>query len=417
MQCLVDNIAFGGDGVARKDGLVIFVPFTLPSETVEVTIRQKKSSFAKADLQNIIEASPHRISAPCPYFTRCGGCQLQHASYSHQLEIKRRFVEDSLLRIGKISFAVPPIIGSEIPFAYRRHISLPIPLIDNVRRLCFTSIDGSFLPVNSCLLFHSSEDPILSDLQNVIRHLDIPPSCEARAKLIKTEKGYVITFSFNRTLATKNIDLLLSCKSLPSVEDVILHMPGRPSKYETPLTFICNNLTFTYSPFSFLQNHEEQSTRIYLRIIELLKNADNILDLYCGIGVSTLLLAKTGKKVTGIELNPTAVKMAKANADYNNLSDVSFICSSADTATETHIKTLLPDALLVNPPKEGLSSVVKNATAHPGLQKIVYVSCHPPTLARDLADLQKQGFVLHTLESFDMFPQTTHVETVAVLVR
>ena len=162
MQCVIDNVAFGGEGVARKDKLVIFTPFTLPGETVELDIYQKKSNFARAHLQKVLHPSPNRIPAPCPYFTTCGGCQLQHSSYPYQLELKKRFVEDSLMRIGKISFSIPPVTASTDPFSYRKHISLQIQCIENTWQLCFTSNTASFLPVQSCLLFHLPEDPILA---------------------------------------------------------------------------------------------------------------------------------------------------------------------------------------------------------------------------------------------------------------
>ncbi|MBS0628130.1 MAG: 23S rRNA (uracil(1939)-C(5))-methyltransferase RlmD [Verrucomicrobia bacterium] len=417
-ECLIDNVAFGGDGVARKDGLVIFAPFTLPGEVVELEIYKKKSNFANAHLQKVLKPSPHRIPAPCPYFGSCGGCALQHSSYPYQLELKKKFVEDSLSRIGKINFSIPSVVPSTDPFSYRRHISLQIEYTSNIWQLCFKDLSNRSLPINSCLLFHLPKDPILADLQKVVAKLDLIPSCEGRAKILKVDNGYVIAFTFSHNLSKKNISLLSSCKTIPSVLGIILHMPQEQIKFgDFSLTFTCHGLTFAYSPFSFLQNHAEQSSRIYLRLLSLLQDSTKILDLYCGIGVSTLLLAKAGKQVTGIEINPEAIRVAKENALLNNLSSVSFFCSSVDSSTENLMNTCLPDALLVNPPRTGLDPIVKQAFTHPCLKKIVYVSCHPPTLARDLSYLQQIGFSLQSVESFDMFPQTTHVETIACLTR
>lgn len=417
-ECLIDNVAFGGDGVARKDGLVIFTPFTLPGEVVELEIYKKKSNFANARLQKILQPSPHRTQPPCPYFGSCGGCSLQHSSYAHQLELKKKFVEDSLARIGKINFSIPPVVPSTDPFSYRRHISLQIEYTSNIWQLCFKDISNSPLPVNSCLLFHLPNDPILANLQKIIEKLDLNLSCEGRAKILKVDTGYIIAFTFSHNLSKKSISLLSSCRSIPSILGVIIHMPQEQIKLgDFSLTFTCNELTFAYSPFSFLQNHAEQSSRIYLRLLSLLQDSTKILDLYCGIGVSTLLLAKTGKEVLGVEINPEAIFLAKENALLNNLPQVSFFCSSVDASTEKLMNTFLPDALLVNPPRTGLDPIVKQAFTHPCLKKIVYVSCHPPTLARDLAYLQQIGFSLQSVESFDMFPQTTHVETIACLTR
>lgn len=418
MECEVDTVSFGGDGIARKDKLVIFTPFTLPGEIVDLEIYQKKSNFSRAHLKKVLKPSPHRVQPPCSYFKICGGCQFQHSDYPYQLELKKKFVEDSLSRIGKISFEIPPVVPSSDPFAYRRHISLQLQQIKNTWQLTFATNTHSFIAVQSCLLFHPVNDPILTNLQKIIEKLTLPAACEGRAKIIKTGEGHVIAFSFTKNLSKKDIAILLSCREIPSVLGLVIQMPQEQiTQGDLTLTFTCNGLTFDYSPFSFLQNHIEQSTRIYLLILDLLQKSETILDLYCGIGVSTLLLAQSGKKVSGIEVNPTAIELAVKNAKINNLSHVPFFCSSAEDFTKSHIDSILPDALLVNPPKTGLDPIVKEALSHPCLKEIVYVSCHPPTLARDLAYLQIQGFILQSIQSFDMFPQTTHVETVVHLIR
>jgi len=415
-RCVIDSVAFGGDGVARWDGLVVFTPFTLPEETVEVEICQKKSNFARASLKEIITKNPKRIDPPCPYFTKCGGCQLQHANYPYQLELKKKFIEDSLRRIGKIEFPVGKIFPSTKPFGYRRHISLRIRTEKNTPSLGFASHTGSFLPINSCLIFNEPEDPILLLLKETLEKLSLP--LEGRVKIIKGEKGYVVTFVFEKPISEQNEQLLGSLIFADSVTGIIVQTPKKETTFgDVSLSFVCNDLTFAYSPCSFIQNHQEQSTEIYNRILDLLKNARKILDLYCGIGISTLLLAKEGKEMIGVEINPSAVALAKQNALTNNLQNVTFSASSADSSASEYLESFMPDAILVNPPKTGLSLQVKESLCFKTVEQIVYISCDPPTLSRDLAYLTEAGFIIKAIEGFDMFPQTTHVETVVYLVK
>lgn len=417
-SCKIESVAFGGDGVARSEGLVIFIPFTLPEETVTASIYQKKKNFARGSLKEITAKSPHRITPPCSYFSKCGGCQLQHASYPHQLELKKKFVEDSLTRIGKISFPVPAVAPSSDPFSYRRHISLKIQKPNGKWQLCFASIEGDPLAIYSCLLFHTPNDSILEELQKKISKLDPLAPFFGRLKLIKIDDGYVAAFSFENSLSQKEEAAISSLYSDTSLKGLYIETPAKKSEVgHVNLSFTCNDLHFSYSPFSFVQNHKEQSEKIYELILSLLKDRKKVLDLYCGIGVSSLLLAKEDKEVIGIEINPYAIEMAKENANKNNLSTVQFFCSAAEDSSEELIKEFTPDSALVNPPRTGLDLAVRQSLCFPSIRQIVYVSCHPPTLARDLAFLQTEGFILETLQSFDMFPQTTHVETVVSLIR
>lgn len=417
MIYLIDNVAFGGEGVARSDGLAVFIPFTLPKEKVLAQIVKKKSNFARANLLKILEESPDRIEPLCSYFSTCGGCQLQHASYSKQLEIKKKFVEDSLLRIGKISFPIPDVIASSLPFAYRRHISLKLERFQESWQLSFTSVDAKPLAIQHCFLFHEVTDPILHQIQSIIKKIPSSFDLDARMKIFKSSEKYILALICQHELPLKVKNTIQSLTSLPLVQGVTLQTPSETTQWgDCYLSFSCLNLTFTYSPFSFVQNHAEQSERIVSLILELAKDSQKILDLYCGIGVSALALAQKGKSVHAIELNQTAVLLAEENAKKNELSEVLFFCSPAENCLEK-VQSFEPDTILVNPPKTGLDPKVLQAFEHLSVQQIIYVSCHPPTLARDCALLQTMGYNLVFIQSFDMFPQTTHVETVVKFTR
>jgi len=258
--CPIHNIAFGGEGVGRIDELAVFVPFTLPGELAKVAVHQKKRNFARAKLLTIVEKSPDRVTPPCPYFSTCGGCQLQHASYPLQLQIKKRFIEDSLKRIGKINYPVPPVIPSEVPFAYRRHITLKLKLQNNLYTLGFTTSDGSHLSISSCLLLYTDSDtnPIIPFLQTLFSKLDpLLPLSESFVKIIKNHSDtYLISCNFSSSLPAQELQILKkSLSSHSSISGWILKTPNQLFEFGKVSPFFTHKgLTFTYSPFGFVQN-------------------------------------------------------------------------------------------------------------------------------------------------------------------
>ena len=410
-RCHIDAVAFGGEGVSRLDGLVLFTPFTLPTEDVEVMIYEKKKRFGRAHLLFISQESPNRITPPCPYFTKCGGCQLQHASYAYQLSLKRQFLQDSFDRIGKIKLLIPEVIGSSKEKTYRRHITCKLSFLEQKWQLCFSAIDHTLLPIQECLLLQEPEDAILSSLQKAFAQL--PPSIplHGRLKLMKTTDGYLGALFVEESLTEKNEQTLFLLLS-SYFESFYIQTPYKTTKTGTlQHSFICLGLTIYYSPFSFLQNHPEQSERIYSLLANLFQENTTILDLYCGIGISSLILAKAGKHVLGIEINQESLALAKKNAACNDCL-VEFICTSAENYFQEAPSLFQPDGLLINPPKSGLSQEVQQILASLPIKTIVYISCYPPTLARDSAFLQTRGYSITFIQGYDMFPQTTHVETV-----
>ncbi len=417
MLIRIENVAFEGPGVGRSNGLVVFVPFTLPGELVNTSAIEQKKNFGKATLLEVVEKSPSRVNPLCPYFSFCGGCQLQHSSYDNQTILKKKFVEDSLLRIGKISFPVPPIVPSPTPLAYRRHISLQLHFIENAWKLCFTSLELKPLPIQSCVLFHEENDLILENLENSLAKFSSSMPLEGRLKIFKTLRGYIIACSLKKNISAEE-ERSLSNAFLETAIGVYIQTPEKIiEKGDLELSFEYENLKFYYSPFGFVQNHPKQTENILDLIRLLLKDSKKILDLYCGIGASTLLLAKDQKEIIGVEISEESIFFAKKNSKENSLEHISFFCASAETKTKELLSSFLPDSILVNPPKTGLDKEMRKLLDFQSIKQIVYVSCHPPTLARDLSFLQTLGFTISSLQSFDCFPQTTHVETVVNLKR
>ena len=308
----IQNLAFGGDGVMRADdGRVVFVPYTIPGERVAVELTDVKKNFARGKLVTIIETNSKRVRAPCEYYGRCGGCQLQHMTYEAQLEFKQKFVQDALTRIEKLDVAVKPVIAADPIWHYRRRIDLR---------------GNDFVDINKCLIYSGKKEN----------------------------------------------------------------------------TFDIDGLIFEYSDKAFVQAHPTQSARLYRDLAAQLA-AKRVLDLYCGIGVISLLMAKNGAEVLGVEGNPEAIRLAKVNSKANAL-NVKYLLGDVNEVATQLCETYKPDLIIVNPPRTGINKPILNA------KHIFYISCMPSTLARDLAILVKQGYRIDACQPYDMFPQTTHVE-------
>jgi 23S rRNA (uracil1939-C5)-methyltransferase len=419
---VVEGLAYGGLGIVRHSGLVVFIPFSAPGDTVSFKIIKKKRSYAEGQIVEIIEASPLRIVPKCSHFRVCGGCQLQHLSYPTQLAHKQQVVADALERIGGIhGFPVLPVIPTEDIWAYRRHISLNSRSEDGKGYdIGYIAADhSSFLPINECPIFSEEKDRIFLHLRDVFARLNTSQEGEGRGILIKQEGGSFLGYFFFSVIpsnAEEIFAVLLQKSSL--FRGVILASPETNHHLgETSAHLSVEGLVIQFTPKSFVQNHPGQSLAIYRQLIQIVQEceAKKIIDLYCGIGISSLLLARTGCEVTGVENNKEAVKNAVQNARQNDIGSVRFIEADAGRVLERLLVERKPDLVIVNPPRIGLDPRVVNALVLHGPRTIVYISCKPSTLARDLRLLCHKRYQLTSCQPYDMFPQTGHVETVAVL--
>lgn len=336
----IESLAFGGEGILRHEGQVIFVPFVIPGEEIEVEITESRKNFSKGKLLQVLNPSKERIAPLCPYFGKCGGCQLQHMSYDTQLAYKKNAVKEALIRIGKIQ-NLPDftIEGTPIQWEYRRQIRLK----KRGEELGFIGYDNvSFVPIKRCLIYSKHNLPF--------------------------------------------------------------------QKATSPFTV--EGLTFFSSPSAFVQNHPEQSALLYKDICTLVlkSQAKKVLDLYCGIGVTSILLGANGIESLGIEMNKEAIVFANKNAEYNKIDNVRFISGDAAKAPFEN-----PDLVIVNPPRIGLSPEMIQALEKNKPAKILYISCMPSTLARDISKLPE--YEIEYIKAYDMFPQTAHVETLIILAR
>lgn len=332
----------------RVDNFVILVPFTIPGEEVEVRLDKVHKNFAFGTLIKILQSSKHRLEPRCIYFGKCGGCQLQHMTYETQLKHKQQVIQDALKRIANIDVPLFPIRGAKEPFEYRRYIRLQ----RRENAIGFIGIDNKTLvEIEKCVIF-SEEKISLKEGENTL------------------------------------------FKSDEHVHQIW-------------------GLTIFSSPTAFLQNHKEQSEAIYREVTNQIKEVEpnHVLDLYCGIGVTSLLLAKEGIKVTGVELSAEAIALAKKSANYNKIIGVDFLATSCEKAIEQFASS---DIILVNPPRTGLDKKVIEGIKRINPKHLFYISCMSQTLARDVEAL---GYRVHSGQAFDMFPQTAHVETLLHLIR
>lgn len=417
----IESIGFGGEGILRQEGLVVFVPFTAPGDCITATLVTRKKNFARAKASQLDKRSSQRISAACPYFGTCGGCQLQHINPLAQLDAKRQFVIDALQRIGKIPLTYLPITAALQQWDYRQHIRLQLRKRGRGFQIGYVGFDPTdFVPVEQCPIFLPQKHQWRASLQPLLDNLSSSGIEEATLRLIKAEKGkLILAFSFSPILPSNNSITEKLFEESKDWQGIVMQAPNQIKQWgKVDCHIEMLSLKARFSPFGFVQNHPEQSVNLYQALLNILPSSSlQILDLYCGIGLTSLLFAREGKQVIGVESHPETVALAQENAQRNNLSSVHFIEGKAEGVGISLLKQNQPDTILCNPPRTGLDSTLIDALLITKPRYIFYISCMPSTLARDLYRFIQGGYTLTHIEAFDMFPQTTHVEVLVQLTK
>lgn len=437
-QIEVRSLSSTGEGVGHKEGLAIFIEGALPNELVTADLYLRKKNYAKANLVNILKPSSDRVKPPCPYFDRCGGCQVMHLDYRAQLKLKTERVLEAMRRIAKIKDPeVHPCAPSPDSLAYRNKIQLPA--VKNEGSIAFglyAKQSHDVVPVDACLIHNALGETLFKAIQKKMREFNIEPYDSKTKKgvlrhlLIKSAistKSALVVFIVSKanTEEIKNLAKALH-QEYPAIKGVVENVNTRDDNVILGKTFttlagassideIILGKVFAVSPASFFQVNPKQAENLYTKAIEWadLKGNERLLDAYSGVGVLSLLSASHVKEAVGVEYVREAVLDAERNAQKNNITNASFYAGK----TEILIHKLgYFDTVFLNPPRKGCEPAVLEALVKMKPKNLIYISCDPATLARDLNYLIEKGFRVAGIQLFDMFPQTMHVETIVKLI-
>ena len=442
LQVSIETATIDGSGVARVDGQVVFVPGALPGERCSVRIAHVGRSAVFAQLLSVLTPSAHRVEPDCPYFPRCGGCALRHMDYEQELALKQAHVQSCLTRIGGQTISALPITGAAQTDGYRNKVQFPVQEQDG-RPVAgfFSGKTHRVIPVRHCRIQPDCADAIRGAVLAWMEQYHI------RAYDEQTHTGYIrhIYIRFGTESGQILVCIVANCAQLPKKKQLVAALlaaePGittivfspntkkgntvlgtefHPLYGDGTITDTLCGLQFRLSAPAFYQVNHAQAERLYEKAVQLagLTGNETVLDLYCGTGTITLCLARHAKKAIGVEIVPQAIEDAKFNAAQNGMENAEFFCMDAGQAAKMLAdRRTRPDVIVVDPPRKGVSADVIEAISAMAPQRIVYVSCDPATLARDLKLLTAAGYTLQTAEAFDLFPRCAHVETVVLLSR
>ena len=430
-----------GMGVARWDGRVVFVPGTILGERWEVQLLKVKTNVAWGRAVRLLAPSPERVELDCPLAGRCGGCQYRHMTYEEELRAKRQRVQDALTRVGGVSLELPQVLGAEDPLRYRNKVQFPVA--QEKRGLAvgyYRARSHDVLDVADCLLQPEAVTTLRrafkgwmeryripaydeGTCQGLIRHLYVRTNQAGEALCCVVANGARLPHAPElvqalRQAAPALAGLVLNTNTKDT--NVILGPSYRTIWGRDFLEERLCGMTFRLSVPSFFQINRAQTERLYAQALEFagLTGRETVLDLYCGIGTITLCLAKRAGRVIGAEIVPAAIRDAKENAARNHIENAEFFCGdAAETAARLEAEGLRPDVITVDPPRKGLAPEVIGSIAAMGPERVVYVSCDPATLGRDVKRFGELGYRAVRACAVDMFPATRHVESVMLLER
>ncbi|MCI8329045.1 MAG: 23S rRNA (uracil(1939)-C(5))-methyltransferase RlmD [Oscillibacter sp.] len=434
----VEGYSSEGYGVVRLDGAVAFVPRAIRGERVDVRITRVMKTHALGELVKIQSPSPERAAPDCPYYGRCGGCDFRHLTYKEELWAKRRRVQDALARIGGSGVLVEEILGAKNPEHYRNKCQYPVG--PNGEIGFFQARSHRVVPVECCLLQPEACDRTARAVGSWMKRYHVPAYDESTGRglirhiYVRTNRrgqSLCCVVAAGRKVPREAELAALVLAAAPQTVGVVLNVNTKKGnvilgeQYRTIWgeNFIMDTLCgleFKLSVPSFYQVNREQAEVLYGKALEFagLTGAETALDLYCGAGTITLCLASRARRVIGAEIVPAAIRDARENAARNGVKNVEFFCGdAADTAAMLEAQGLRPDVITVDPPRKGLSPEVIASAAAMGPERIVYVSCDPATLGRDVRLFAEQGYEAARAAAVDMFPGTRHVETVVLLQR
>ncbi len=430
----IHGLGSSGEGVGKLDGLTVFVEGALPGEEVLAEIETRKKNYAVARLVEVVKSSAERVEPFCPLYKDCGGCQLQHLSYPAQLKWKRQQVVDAVERIGKLGgVEVFDTLGMENPLRYRNKMQFPVG--KNLQIGCYARGSHKIIDAPACMIQNVGNDKILAAVRNVAKKFNLQPYDEDTRKgflrhvmgrvgsdgelmivLVTATKNFPNEKNFVRALRNELPEVTSIQQNVQTFHNnVILGRDtkvlfGKPTIHDK-----IGGLSFNISARSFFQVNTAQAEVLYktARDFAELRGHESVIDAYCGTGTISLFVAKKARKVIGVEVVSSAIADAKKNARENNIRNAEFIVGDV---VKVLPKISEADVVTVDPPRAGCDKKVLETFATMRPDKIIYVSCNPATLARDLNILDALGYLTKKIQPVDMFPFTSHVESVAQIL-
>jgi 23S rRNA (uracil1939-C5)-methyltransferase len=432
-----------GNGAGKVDGFTVFVEGALPDEKIKVKIVKVNKNFAFGKIVDIINPSKERTTPFCPIFKSCGGCTLQHMTYKEQLAFKTRVVRDNLERIGKCrNVTVHEAIGMENPYNYRNKVQFPVGSDGGSPQIGFYSKRSHrIVETPNCSIQQEIGDLIRTKVRELMVEYKIPAYNEETGKgllrhvMIRSSKksGQVmVVFVVNgKSIPGSNSIVTELTREFPQIAsiavninqkktNVILGTESRTIFGADQIEDYIGDISFQISPLSFYQVNPVQTEVLYGKALEyaMLSGNETVFDLYCGIGTITLFLAQKAKKVYGVEIVPEAIEDAKRNAVNNGITNTEFFVGEAEKVIpDLYKEGITADVVVVDPPRKGCDETLLETLVKMAPERIVYVSCNPATLARDVNYLEAHGFVAKEAQPVDMFPWTEHVECVTLLTK
>ena len=441
VEVTFEDLTHEGQGVAKVDGFPLFVPYGLPGEKATVKVVKLQKGYGFARIMEMGEASPDRVEPPCPIYKECGGCSLQHLSYEGQLRAKQKHVQDVMQRIGGFpDVNVLPTLGMDNPWTYRNKAQVPVGEREGGLIAGFyQKRSHEIIDMETCMIQGETNDQLVQHVKEICQKYGVEAYNE------KTHKGNLRHIMVRTGANTDEIMLVLitRTKDLPHrkaiLEEVVEAFPnvksivqsinlkrtnkvigdetrvlwGRDVIYDT-----IGGVKFAISAQSFYQVNPEQTEVLYGKALEYagLTGEETVIDAYCGIGTISLFLAQKAKHVYGVEIVPQAIEDAKRNAELNGTRNVTFEAGAAEDVIPRWVEEGVEvDVLVVDPPRKGCDASLLETILEMKPKKVVYVSCNPATLARDLRVLADGGYGVGDVQPVDMFPQTGHVECVALI--
>ena len=440
-QAIVTDYTAEGQGVAHVDGCAVFLPNAICGEKYIIRIEKAAKTWASGKIVNILEKSPHRVQRECPISASCGGCDFWHMDYQEESRLKAERVRNTLNRIGGENLAEMPILSAPTCKSYRNKAQYPVSSHKGrVYAGFFKAGTHQVVEIENCLILPRESEQVREIVIDYVNQYGISAYDE-------TSQTGLLRHIYVRRGAVSGqvlVCLVVNGRKLPHAEDLIERLKkvegftslvlsvnrkvGNTVLGDEFITLYGNGciedtlcrLHFRLSPRSFYQVNHHQAQRLYEAAIQQaeITKKDLVLDLYCGVGTITLAMATAAKKVIGVEVVEQAVIDAKENALRNGIENAEFFCGDAGKAAlELEKQGIKPDVIVVDPPRKGLNSDTIEALHKMSPRRIVYVSCDPATLARDVALLKQRGYKLKNAQAADLFPRCSHIESIVCLIK